>query len=111
MRCPMYSIISTYQCVNQAVRNIVSETEMIDLNGRDRELGIRIAAYVNKMMAKTAEHGDCGVVCQSFIVQSVKIDEKILEANQKIFAAKRQQGFCFCFVLFCKDSLKKPIII
>jgi regulator of protease activity HflC (stomatin/prohibitin superfamily) len=81
-----------YQCVNQAVRNTVSETEMVDLNGRDRELGVRIAAYVNRMTAKTAEHGELGIACQSFIVQSVKVDEKILEANQKIFAAKRQQG-------------------
>lgn len=71
----------------KAIRNTVAELTASDLNGKDEYLAAKVVEYVNRLMTKP----DRGLKCDSFNVQSISMDKRILEANQKIFATRAQQ--------------------
>lgn len=74
-----------YQLANQAIRHVLSQKKSPQLQGFDNEIGSQITQYVNEQLK------DRGIACIKFLVQNTKIDAKISEAYQSIFASRREQ--------------------
>jgi len=74
-----------WQCTQQGIRNTVSSFMASELQGKDNEIGLRVQTYVNEKITEAK-----GVSCDMFVVQSVAMDPKILEANQQIYVRSRQ---------------------
>jgi regulator of protease activity HflC (stomatin/prohibitin superfamily) len=70
----------------QAIRNTVAELNAGELNGKDELVAGKVVEYVNRLMSKP----DRGVRCDQFNVQSISMDKRILEANQKLYATQQE---------------------
>ena len=76
-----------FQTATQAIRNTIADLSAGELNGKDEFVAAKVVEYINRLMSKP----DRGVRCDLFNVQSISMDKRILEANQKIYATKAQQ--------------------
>jgi regulator of protease activity HflC (stomatin/prohibitin superfamily) len=76
-----------FQCLQQAVRNVVGNALSSDLNGSDTKLGAAIVQTTNELL----NHEKHGIVCSNFLMQSATMDPKVVESNQRLAAERAQQ--------------------
>lgn len=76
-----------FQCLQQAVRNVIGNAASSDLNGSDRILGAAIVQATNDLL----ESNKYGIMCTNFLMQSATMDPKVVESNQRLAAERAQQ--------------------
>merc|ERR1712000_537087 len=68
------------QCASQGVRAVTNRLELNDIYGKERDI---VSDYLNDINALVV---DFGIVCTSFTIQELEIDESMVKSNEKAYA-------------------------
>jgi regulator of protease activity HflC (stomatin/prohibitin superfamily) len=74
-----------YQYSVQLLHSVISNTTVDNVQGHEDTIGSVIMRQLNEKLTEK------GVICKSFIIQSITMDEQIVKDNQQIYTRERQQ--------------------